>query len=37
VLTYAPKFHNVTYMSATPIEREYILDELQNMPMVDLV
>jgi len=34
LLEYAPNFERVTYMSATPIEREYILDELQHLPTV---
>jgi hypothetical protein len=34
LLEYAANFERVTYMSATPIEREYILDELKHLPTV---
>ena len=32
LLSTARDFGRVTYMSATPIEREYWLEELMNMP-----
>jgi len=34
LLQYAANFERVTYMSATPIEREYILDELKHLPTI---
>jgi len=34
LLEIAAHFERVTYMSATPIEREYILDELKHLPTV---
>ena len=34
LLNIAPNFERVTYMSATPIEREFILDELKHLPTV---
>ncbi len=32
----AAKFERVTYMTATPIEREYILDEIQHLPTCEI-
>ncbi len=32
LLAEMPKFSRATYMSATPIEREFLLDELQALP-----
>ncbi|MDR0605956.1 MAG: DEAD/DEAH box helicase family protein [Bacteroidales bacterium] len=34
LLEVAPNFERVTYMSATPIEQEYILKELKHLPTV---
>jgi hypothetical protein len=34
LLRIAPNFRQVTYMSATPIEREFILEELKHLPTV---
>ena len=34
LLEHSANFERVTYMSATPIEREYILDELKHLPTV---
>ena len=31
------KFSRATYMSATPIEREFLLDELQTLPTTRIV
>ena len=31
------KFSRVTYMSATPIEREFLLDELQTLPTTRII
>lgn len=37
LLQHAPRFINKTYMSATPIEHEFLLDELQDMPITRIV
>jgi hypothetical protein len=34
LLTFAKDFERVTYMSATPIEQEHILEELKHFPTV---
>lgn len=34
VLFHSPKFDKVTYMTATPIEEEFILEELKDLPIV---
>ena len=34
LLNLAPNFKHVTYMSATPIEEEFVLDELKHLPIV---
>jgi len=34
LLEYAKNFDRVTYMSATPIDEEFILDELKHLPTV---
>ena len=36
LLDYAVKFERVTYMTATPIEREYILDEIRQLPTCEI-
>ena len=36
VLKYSPLFNEVTYMTATPIEDEFILKELKDLPVVEL-
>jgi len=36
LLATAAKFARVTYMTATPIEREYILEELQHLPTCEI-
>lgn len=30
------KFARVTYMTATPVEREYILEELKHLPICEI-
>jgi len=37
LLEQAPRFASKTYLSATPIEQEFLLDELQGMPHVKIV
>ena len=37
LLAEMPKFSRVTYMSATPIEREFLLDELQTLPTTRII
>lgn len=37
LLVYANKFKRVTYMTATPIEEEYILEELKHIPVCKVV
>jgi len=37
VLDEAPKFKEVTYMTATPIEEKYLFDEFKNLPVVEVV
>ena len=37
LLAEMPKFSRATYMSATPIEREFLLDELQTLPTTRIV
>lgn len=34
LLDIAPRFQNVTYISATPTEQEYVLEELKHLPIV---
>ena len=36
VLFHSPKFDIVTYMTATPIEEEFILNELKELPIVEV-
>lgn len=36
LLQHAPKFDKVTYMTATPIEEEFVLEELKNLPVVEV-
>jgi len=36
VLQYSKQFKEVTYMTATPIEKEFILKELKNIPVVEV-
>ncbi len=36
VLFHSPKFEKVTYMTATPIEDEFILNELRDLPVVQV-
>jgi hypothetical protein len=36
VLEYSRKFNKVTYMTATPIEDEFILTELKDLPVVEV-
>ena len=36
LLEYAPNFERVTYMSATPIEKEFVLDELKDLPTISV-
>ena len=33
----AAKFERVTYMTATPVEREYMLKELQHLPVCEII
>lgn len=37
LLAEMPKFSRATYMSATPIEREFLLDELQALPTTRII
>ena len=37
LLAEMPKFSRATYMSATPIEREFLLDELQTLPTTRII
>ena len=37
LLEQAPRFANKTYLSATPIEQEFLLDELQTMPQTKII
>jgi hypothetical protein len=37
LLEHAPLFKSKTYISATPIDREFLLDELQDMPITRIV
>lgn len=36
LLTLSAQFSRVTYMTATPIEREYILEELKHLPICEI-
>jgi hypothetical protein len=36
VLREAPKFREVTYMTATPIEEKYLFDEFRHLPIVEV-
>lgn len=36
MLAVAPNFERVTYMTATPIERQYVLEELKHLPSCDI-
>jgi hypothetical protein len=36
VLEYSRKFKKVTYMTATPIEKEFILKEIKDLPVVEV-
>lgn len=36
LLEEAPKFKEVTYMTATPIEDKYIFDEFKHLPIVEI-
>jgi hypothetical protein len=36
VLNYAKQFKEITYMTATPIEQEFILKELKDLPVVEV-
>lgn len=36
LLTEAGKFARVTYMTATPIENEYVLEELKHLPICEI-
>lgn len=37
LLDYASRFSRATYLSATPIEREYMLSQLSHLPMCEIV
>ena len=37
LLEQAPRFANKTYLSATPIEQEFLLDELQTMTQTKII
>ena len=37
LLEQAPRFASKTYLSATPIEQEFLLDELQSMPQTKII
>ena len=37
LLEQAPRFASKTFLSATPIEREFLLDELQGIPQVKII
>ena len=37
LLRYASQFERATYMSATPIEREYMLEQLRHLPTTEIV
>ncbi|MEZ5103530.1 MAG: hypothetical protein R2757_03460 [Draconibacterium sp.] len=37
VLYHSPKFEHVTYMTATPMEEEFILKELKDLPIKEVV
>ena len=37
LLEQAPRFASKTYLSATPIEQEFLLDELQTMPQTKII
>lgn len=36
LLEAAARFERVTYMSATPVSRWYILEQLQHMPQIEI-
>lgn len=36
VLSEVPKFKNVTYMTATPIEEKYLFEEFKDLPVVEV-
>lgn len=36
ILEEAPKFKEVTYMTATPIEEKYLFDEFKHLPVVEI-
>jgi len=36
VMKEAPKFREVTYMTATPIEEKYLFDEFKHLPIVEI-
>ena len=36
LLAEAAKFDRATYMTATPIEREYVLEELKHLPVCEI-
>ena len=37
LLEQAPRFASKTYLSATPIEQEFLLDELRGIPQVKII
>lgn len=37
LLDQAPRFASKTFLSATPIEQEFLLDELQTMPQTKII
>ena len=37
LLKVTPKFKQVTYMTATPIERKYLFEEFKHLPIVEIV
>jgi len=36
LLAEADRFSRVTYMTATPIEQEYVLEELKHLPVCEI-
>ena len=36
LLAEAAKFDRATYMTATPIEQEYVLEELKHLPVCEI-
>ena len=36
LLAEAANFERATYMTATPIEREYVLEELKHLPICEI-